>query len=55
MRGPGICRGLSFGQFVERLMGIGPTYLPWEGSALPLSYSRIGELPGRLADEGELG
>ena len=21
-------------------MGIGPTYLPWEGNALPLSYGR---------------
>ena len=24
----------------KRLMGIEPTWLPWEGSALPLCYSR---------------
>ena len=26
---------------MERAMGIGPTYQPWEGCALPLSYARI--------------
>ena len=37
-------------------MGIGPTYLPWEGSALPLSYGRKGRttwqtFAGRLSRE----
>ena len=26
-------------------MGIGPTYLPWEGNALPLSYGRLQVYP----------
>ena len=29
---------------MERAMGIGPTYQPWEGCALPLSYARITSL-----------
>lgn len=26
---------------LERLVGIGPAYPPWQGGALPLSYSRV--------------
>lgn len=25
----------------ERVMGIGPTSLPWEGSILPVNYTRL--------------
>ena len=30
----------AMGAYLERAMGIGPTYQPWEGCALPLSYAR---------------
>ena len=32
---------LSGGLFMERVMGIEPTYSAWEAAALPLCYTRI--------------
>lgn len=27
--------------FLERVMGVEPTYQPWEGRILPMNYTRI--------------
>ena len=35
-----ICRMIS-GQQKKRLTGVGPAYLAWEASVLPMYYSRI--------------
>ena len=36
--------------FMERLMGVEPTYAAWEAAVLPMNYSRISGLERIIAD-----
>ena len=45
-------RGTCFAgaSFLERLMGVEPTYAAWEAAVLPMNYSRIGKSKFIIAD-----
>ena len=30
---------------MERVMGVEPTYQPWEGRILPMNYTRVNDIP----------
>src|SRR5665811_1976458 len=42
----------ALGEDCERATGIGPAYVAWEATALPLSYARMGRMRPRIEDSG---